>query len=147
MDVEDVMQPHVETCGRSASLAEVRTALERSPERCVVVVAGPDARRPLGVLTPERVERVLRERGEPAERVPAWRALPEKLRSCWPGDAAEGAAAIMRAFGVRALPVVCLERGLVGLVTDRHLLESGAVPPEALASPALREGPEPLEPA
>lgn len=147
MDVEDVMQPHVETCRRTASLAEVRRRLARSRERCVVVISGGDPRRPLGVLTPDRVKQTLREQGETPERVPAWRALPEKLRSCWPGDSVEAAAAIMRAFGVRALPVVDLDRGLVGLVTDRHLLARGAVRPELLASPALGEGPEILESA
>lgn len=147
MDVEDVMQPRVETCLPEAPLAEVRRRLARSPERCVVVVAGREAPSPLGAITPELVERTLRERGEAEERVPAWRALPPKLRSCWPTDSAEAAAAIMRAFGVRVLPVVDLERGLVGVVTGAHLVESGAVPREALSPLAVREGAELVEPA
>lgn len=146
MDVEDVMEPRAEICPRGASLAEVRRCAERSPERCVVVVAEADMRTPLGVLTVEQVEQALRELGEPPERVPAGRVLPEKLRSCWPSDAVEAAAAIMRAFGMRALPVIDLEHGLVGVVTAGHLVRRGALPREALAL-AEGEGAELLESA
>jgi len=82
-------------------------------------------------------------RGRPIDELPVEVAMSPVLRSCWPDDSPEAAAAIMRAFGVRRLPVVDAAFDLVGLITlgdlAKTLLAKEPVPGETLPCDEIAE--------
>jgi CBS-domain-containing membrane protein len=63
-------------------------------------------------------------RGRPLDELSVGLAMSPVLRSCWADDSLEAAAAIMRAYGVRRLPVVDSSCDLMGLIALGDLARS-----------------------
>lgn len=137
MNVDRVMTAPAVTCRPDESLAEVADRLlERDLSWLPVVDA---SGRLVGAFGHREIHRAALATRRPLDCIEVRRALREPAWPwCWPNDTVEAAEAIMRARGVKRLPVVKPDGRLVGVLT---LADIAAI----LFGPqrALRDAPAP----
>jgi CBS domain-containing protein len=135
MNVEEIMTSDVVACRPADSLRRAAQVMWESNVSCTPVVER-GGRRLVGMVT---------DRDICSEAVARWRSIDEveveaimrrKVRWCWPDDSVESAEAIMRAYGVRRLPVIDPAGELVGLVSLSDIARQALVRPAVSASTA-----------
>ena len=135
VEVRDVMTPEVVTCGPEETLCEVAERMFDADVACLPVVEGGTV---VGVLSDRDICGAATEAGRGLEKTTVREAMSQTVHWCWPRDAVEAAEAIMRAHGVRRLPVIEPSGALVGVVSladiaTAALLGGGpAEPPRAV---------------
>jgi CBS domain-containing protein len=115
LNVDRVMTAPAVSCRPDESLAEV---VDRMLERDLSWLPVVDASgRLVGALGHREIHRTALAAARPLDRIEARRALREPAWPwCWPNDTVEAAGAIMRARGVKRLPVVKPDGRLLGVV-------------------------------
>ena len=133
MNVEEIMTTDVVACRPADSLRRAAQIMWEADVSCTPVVER-GGRRLVGMLT---------DRDICTEAVARWRSIDEveveaimrrKVRWCWPDDSVESAEAIMRAYGVRRLPVIDPAGELIGLVSLSDIARQALVRPPAPGS-------------
>ena len=133
MNVEEIMTTEVVACCPADSLRRAAQIMWEADVSCTPVLER-GGRRLVGMLT---------DRDICTEAVARWRSIDEveveaimrrKVRWCWPDDSVESAEAIMRAYGVRRLPVIDPAGELVGLVSLSDIARQALVRPPVPAS-------------
>lgn len=124
-EVADAMRTAVVTCRPHETLLEVAQRMELRSVGFTPVLAGASGRRVVGVLTEGDLCRALGRGARPSE-VHVEAAMGEVARCCWADDSLEAAEAIMRAHGVRRLPVVDPAGDLVGVLSLSDVARSAA---------------------
>jgi CBS domain-containing protein len=135
MNVEEIMTTDVVACRPADSLRRAAQIMCEAGVACTPVVERGGCHL-VGMLT---------DRDICTEAVARWRSIDEievesimrrKVRWCWPDDSVESAEAIMRAYGVRRLPVIDPAGDLVGLVSLSDIARQALVRPAVPASTA-----------
>ena len=135
MNVEEIMTTDVVACRPADSLRRAAQIMWEADVSCTPVVERGGCHL-VGMLT---------DRDICTEAVARWRSIDEieveaimrrKVRWCWPDDSVESAEAIMRAYGVRRLPVIDPAGDLVGLVSLSDIARQALVRPAVPASTA-----------
>jgi len=135
MNVEEIMTTDVVACRPADSLRRAAQIMWEADVSCTPVVERGGCHL-VGILT---------DRDICTEAVARWRSIDEveveaimrrKVRWCWPDDSVESAEAIMRAYGVRRLPVIDPAGDLVGLVSLSDIARQALVRPAVPASTA-----------
>ena len=139
MNVEEIMTTDVVACRPADSLRRAAQIMWEADVSCTPVVER-GGRRLVGMLT---------DRDICTEAVARWRSIDDveveaimrrKVRWCWPDDSVESAEAIMRAYGVRRLPVINPAGELVGLVSLSDIARQALVRPPVPASTTVQPG-------
>jgi CBS domain-containing protein len=115
--VDEVMAKDVVVCRSDENLGVVARRMGSSSVPCTPVLEEGSGRRVAAMLTDRDICLAAVKRGRPLDELSVALAMSPVLRSCWPDDSPEAAAAIMRAYGVRRLPVVDASYDLLGLIT------------------------------
>jgi len=115
--VDELMAQDVVTCRVNETLGDVARRMDRTGVPCTPVLEEGGGHRVAAVLTDRDICIAAVRRGRPLDDLGVEVAMSGALRSCWPDDSPEAAAAIMRAYGVRRLPVVDASFDLRGIVT------------------------------
>ena len=124
MNVEEIMRSEVVTARADEKLGDVaRRMLEREVSAVPVLEPGSGARL-AGMLTDRDICRSAVARGRRLDQLLVSDAMRRPVRWCWPDDSLEAAEAIIRAYGVRRLPVVDRSGDLVGIVSLADLARS-----------------------
>ena len=116
MNVEDAMVSEVLACLPGQALIEVARCMSDRGVGCAPVLANDGTRRVVGMLTDRDICRAAATQAEPLDRLRVEGCMSRTVRSCRFGDSVHAAAAIMRAYGLRRLPVVDEEGHLRGLI-------------------------------
>ena len=125
-EVADAMTTAVVSCRPHETLVRVAQRMARQRVGFSPVLAGASGRRVVGVLTERDICRAAGRGARPHEaRVDA--AMGGAVRCCWADDSLEAAEAIMRAHGVRRLPVVDPSGDLVGVLSLSDVARSAVV--------------------
>jgi len=114
--VEEIMAVDIVACRADETLGAVARRMDRTGVPCTPVLEPGDGGRVVAVLTDRDICMAAASRARPLEELEVGLAMSPVLRSCWPDDSLDAAAAIMRAYGVRRLPVVDSSFELLGLV-------------------------------
>jgi CBS domain-containing protein len=122
--VEEIMAVDVVTCRSDESLGSVARRMERTGVPCTPVLEAGSSRRVVAMLTDRDICMAAASRGRPLDELSVGLGMSPALRSCWPDDSLEATAAIMRAYGVRRLPVVDSSCNLMGLIALGDLARS-----------------------
>jgi len=115
--VDEIMTADVVVARSDETLGTVARRMARTNVPCTPVLAAGSGRRATAMLTDRDICLAAVRWGRPLDEISVGSAVSPVLRSCWPDDSLEAAAAIMRAFGVRRLPVVDASFDLLGFVT------------------------------
>jgi CBS domain-containing protein len=114
--VEEVMAVDLVACRLDETLGASARRMDRTGVPCTPVLEAGSGRRLVAMLTDRDICMAAASRGRPLDELSVEAAMSPVLRSCWPDDSLEAATAIMRAYGVRRLPVVDAAFDLLGLV-------------------------------
>jgi CBS domain-containing protein len=141
--VDEIMVEDVVVCRRNETLGAVARRMDRTGVPCTPVLEAGSGRRVVAMLTARDICLEAVRRGRPLDEISVEQAMSPVLRSCWPDDSPEAATAIMRAFGVRRLPVVDPSFELWGLITlgslARTFLAQETLPGDALSGVEIAE--------
>jgi CBS domain-containing protein len=133
--VDEIMTADVVVCRSDETLGTVSRRMDRTGVPCAPVLQPGSRRRVVAMLTDRDIGAAAAQSARPLDSLSVDLAMSPVLRSCWPDDSPEAATAIMRAFGVRRLPVVDAAFDLVGLVAlgdlARTFLAKDALPGDA----------------
>lgn len=122
--VEEIMAVDIATCRSDETLGAVARRMDRTGVPCTPVLEAGSGRRVVAMLTDRDICMAAVSRGRPLDELSVGLAMSPALRSCWPDDSLEATTAIMRAYGVRRLPVVDSSCDLMGLITLGDLARS-----------------------
>jgi CBS domain-containing protein len=122
--VDEIMAVDVVACRSDESLGASARRMDRTGVPCTPVLEAGSGRRLVAMLTDRDICMAAVSRGRPLDELSVEFAMSPVLRSCWPDDSLEAATAIMRAYGVRRLPVVDASFALLGLITLGDLARS-----------------------
>lgn len=115
MQVEQLMTRDVQTCGPEDCLATGAQAMWARDCGCVPVIDG--ERKVVGMLTDRDICMAAWIKGRSLHEIPVREAMSSQVVSCRMDEVVEIAAALMREYGVRRLPVVDLEGRLAGVLS------------------------------
>ncbi len=122
--VDEIMAVDVVACRSDETVGAVARRMDRKGVPCTPVLDAGRGRRIVAMLTDRDIGTAAVSRGRPLDELSVSLAMSPALRSCWPDDSLEATAAIMRAYGVRRLPVVDSSCDLTGLITLGDLARS-----------------------
>jgi len=114
--VDELMATDVVACRSGETLGEVARRMDRTGVPCTPVLEAGSGKRVVGMLTDRDICLAAARLARPLDELQVALAMSPELRSCWPDDSLEAAAAIMRAYGVRRLPVIDSASELLGLI-------------------------------
>lgn len=124
ISVDEIMAVDVVVCRSDETLGASARRMDHTGVPCTPVLEPGSGGRVVAMLTDRDICMAAVSRGRPLDDLSVGIAMSPVLRSCWPDDSPEAAAAIMRAFGVRRLPVVDASFALRGLITLGELARS-----------------------
>jgi CBS domain-containing protein len=119
MNVSQLMNRSVETCGPDESLADAARRMWNSDIGCLAVVDGEG--NVLGMVTDRDVCMAALMEGRPLHDIAVSRAMSKEVHCCAPSDSLIAAEEQMRSRQVRRLPVLDAAGQLVGMVSLNDL--------------------------
>jgi CBS domain-containing protein len=122
--VDEIMEVDIVACRSDETLGAVARRMDRTRVPCTPVLEAGSGRRVVAMLTDRDICMAAASRARPLDELSVGLAMSPVLRSCWPDDSLDAVAAIMRAYGVRRLPVVDSSFQLLGLVALGDLARS-----------------------
>jgi CBS domain-containing protein len=122
--VDEIMAVDVVACRSDETLGAVARRMDRAGVPCTPVLEAGSGRRVVAMLTDRDICMAAASRARPLDELSVGLAMSPVLRSCWPDDSLDATTAIMRAYGVRRLPVVDSSFELLGLVSLGDLAKS-----------------------
>jgi CBS domain-containing protein len=122
--VDEIMAVDIVACRSDESLGAVARRMDRTGVPCTPVLEAGSGRRAVAMLTDRDICMAAASRARPLDELSVGLAMSPVLRSCWPDDSLGATAAIMRAYGVRRLPVVDSSFELMGLIALGDLARS-----------------------
>jgi CBS domain-containing protein len=122
MNVSQLMNRSVETCGPDESLAEAAARMWNCDIGCLAVVDGDGA--VVGMVTDRDVCMAALMEGRALHEIRVSRAMSKEVHCCAPSDSLIAAEEQMRSQQVRRLPVLDGDSRLVGMVS-RHVGRKG----------------------
>jgi CBS domain-containing protein len=122
--VDEIMEVDIVACRSDETLGAVARRMDRTGVPCAPVLEAGSGRRVVAMLTDRDICMAAVSRARPIDELSVGLAMSPVLRSCWPDDSLDAVAAIMRAYGVRRLPVVDASFQLLGLVALGDLARS-----------------------
>jgi len=114
--VEEFMAVDVVACRSDETLGAAARRMDRTGVPCTPVLEAKSGRRVVAMLTDRDICMAAASRARSLDELSVGLAMSPVLRSCWPDDSLDATAAIMRAYGVRRLPVVDSSFELMGLI-------------------------------
>lgn len=140
MTIGEICTREVVYVGRNESAAEAARLLRQHHVGCLVVLDPPEAGgKPAGVVTDRDIAVGIVATALDAERTPVEAVMRPGLAFIREDEGLGRAVALMRAEGVRRLPVVDAKGALVGIVSADDLLELVAEEVSGLAAMLGRE--------
>lgn len=124
MQVQDVMSRSPGRCQATDALAAAVRIMWEGDCGCVPVVDGDGGL--CGIVTDRDACMAAFLRGQRLAEIPVGAVMSRALASCKPGDDVDTAAALMRQFQVRRLPVVDGDNRLVGVLSQNDLVRAAA---------------------
>ena len=122
--VDELMATDVVTCRSDETLGAVARRMDRTGVPCTPVLEAGGGRRVVAMLTDRDICTTAASLARPLDEVTVALAMSPVLRSCWPDDSLDATTAIMRAYGVRRLPVIDSSFELLGLIALGDLARS-----------------------
>jgi len=122
--VDELMATDIVACRSDETLGAVARRMDVTGVPCTPVLEAGGGKRVVAMLTDRDICMAAASLARPLDEVPVALAMSRELRSCWPDDSLEAATAIMRAYGVRRLPVIDSASELLGLIALGDLARS-----------------------
>jgi CBS domain-containing protein len=119
MNVEQLMNRTVETCGPDDTLAEAARKMWEHDIGCLAVLSGD--RRVVGMVTDRDICMAALTQGRALHEIPVSLAMSKEVHSCSPNDSLIEAEEQMRSRQVRRLPVLDAGAQLIGIVSVNDL--------------------------
>jgi CBS domain-containing protein len=119
MNVSQLMNRTVETCGPDESLAEAAARMWNRDIGCLAVVDDEGA--VIGMVTDRDLCMAALMEGRALHEIPVARAMSKEVHCCAPSDSLIAAEEQMRSQQVRRLPVLDADSRLVGMVSLNDL--------------------------